>query len=243
MKVKHRILVGTALAACLLQARPPLDAQTERSGGETQKFMQQYQQLSAEKTALQAQLAQMKKDLDAAGAELATVKKERDAAKAHQGIPPTELAQANTAKETAEKSLEKSKQQVAEIVGKFREMAANLRDVEASRAQLDKELTERNGQIDKCADDNMQLFSIMNDVLDRYEHVGLFTKASASEPFTKITRTRIENVADEYRERAEQARVKQAKSTTAAPASGGAVPAVPTTQPAPSPTGAPAAPK
>ena len=38
-------------------------AQTQRSGGgEVQKFMQQYQQVAAEKTALQAQLAQMKKE-------------------------------------------------------------------------------------------------------------------------------------------------------------------------------------
>ena len=50
-------------------------AQAPRSGGggEAQKFMQQYQQIAAEKTALQAQLAQMKKDLDTAKADLAAV--------------------------------------------------------------------------------------------------------------------------------------------------------------------------
>jgi hypothetical protein len=39
--------------------------------------------------------------------------------------------------------------------------------------------------------------------------VGLFTKASADEPFTKITRIRIENLADEYRQRAQELRVKK----------------------------------
>jgi len=43
--------------------------------------------------------------------------------------------------------------------------------------------------------------------LDRYEHVGVFTKASTVEPFTRISRTRIGNIADEYRERALQLRV------------------------------------
>jgi chromosome segregation ATPase len=205
--MKQRLLACTLLAAGLFTAQ--LQAQVERSGGEAQKFMQQYQQVAAEKTALQAQLAQAKKDLDAANAELAAVKKERDAAKAHVGISPAALAQATTAKETAEKSLEKSKQQTAELIVKFREMAANLRDVETARAQLSKDLTDRNGALDKCALDNMQLYELTGDVLDRYEHVGIFTKVSADEPFTRITRTRLENLVDEYRERALQLRVKK----------------------------------
>jgi hypothetical protein len=36
----------------------------------------------------------------------------------------------------------------------------------------------------------------------------LFTKAAAVEPFTRITRTRIDNLVDEYRARAEELRAK-----------------------------------
>jgi chromosome segregation ATPase len=182
----------------------------ERSGGGGAQIMLQYQQIAAEKTALQAQLAQMKKDLDAAHAELATVQKERDAAKAHRGVPPAELAQATSAKEAAERSLEKSKQQITELVTRFREMAVNLRDTESARTQLGKELEARNSAFDRCVDDNMQLYEINGQILDRYEHVGLFTKASAEEPFTRLTRTRLENLVDEYRERARQLRLKKA---------------------------------
>ncbi len=211
MNIQHWFAAILLFALSLFQAQAPLHAQTQRSGGggEAQKFMQQYQQVAAEKTALQAQLAQMKKDLDAANAELATVKKERDAAKAHVGIAPATLTQATSAKEAAEKSLEKSKQQLAELVGRFREMAVNLREGEAARAKLGKDLAERNVAFDRCAEDNMQLYEISSQVLDRYEHVGFFTKASASEPFTRITRTRIENLVDEYRERAQELRVKK----------------------------------
>jgi hypothetical protein len=56
----------------------------------------------------------------------------------------------------------------------------------------------------------MQLYEINGEILDRYEHVGLFTKVSAAEPFTKITRTRIDNLVIEYRERAQELRVKKA---------------------------------
>ena len=207
MKSHH--LARAALAAWLIAECASVNAQVQRSGGgEAQKFMQQYQQLAAEKTALQAQVAQMKKDLDAAHAELAAVKKERDVAKAHTGVSPTAVAQAIGAKETALRNLEQSKQRMSELVARFRETATNLKDVEADRNTLRRELSERNSAFDKCAEDNLQLFELSSDILKRYEHVGMFTKVSAAEPFTRITRTRLENLVDEYRIKAQELRVK-----------------------------------
>jgi chromosome segregation ATPase len=200
-------MMGILFTTCW--AETPVHAQTQRSGGgEAQKFMQQYQQLAAEKTALQAQVAQMKKDLDASHAELAAVKKERDVAKAHTGVSPTAVAQAIGAKETDLRNLELSKQRMSELVARFRETAINLKDVEADRNTLRRELSERNSAFDKCAEDNLQLFELSSDILKRYEHVGMFTKVSAAEPFTRITRTRLENLVDEYRIKAQELRVK-----------------------------------
>jgi chromosome segregation ATPase len=209
--MKYQHLAGISLVASLLGVHAPLQAQVQRSGGgEGQKIMQQYQQVAAEKTALQAQVAQLKKDLDAANAELAAAKKERDAAKAHAGVPPAAVAQATSAKEAAERNFEQSKQRMTELVTRFRETATNLKDVEADRTKLRKDLADRTNAYDKCAEYNAQLYDINGEILDRYEHVGLFSKASATEPFTKITRTRIDNLALEYHERAQQLRIKKA---------------------------------
>jgi chromosome segregation ATPase len=210
----------------------PSFAQVQRSGGggEAQKLMQQYQQVAGEKTALQSQLAQAKKDLDAARTELAAVKKERDIAKAkaaHPGVSPAALAQATSGKAAAEHSLEQYKQRMNDLIGKFRETATNLKDIEADRTQLRKDLAERNTAYDKCAEDNAQLVQINNEVLDRYAHVGLFTKVSAAEPFTQITRNRMDNLVVEYRERAEQLRVKKTDATPAAAPAAAPSPASP----------------
>jgi len=203
---------STLTVLLALLATSAVHAQTERSGGEAQKFMQQYQQLAAEKTAMQGQMAQMKKDLDAAQAEVAAVKKERDALKAHAGGSAAAVTQVTASRDAAEKSLEQYKQRLAELVTRFREMATNLRDVEADRTQLHKTLDERDTAFDKCAENNQQLYELNLDILNRYEHVGLFTKVSSIEPFTRITRTRLDNLVVETRERAEALRVK--KSTT-----------------------------
>lgn len=210
-----RLASSLALCALGLAASAPSLAQVERSGGgELQKIMQQYQQVAAEKTALQAQVAEMKKDLDTAKSDLAAAKKERDALKVRAGgaaAAAAAVTQLTASKESADKNLELYKQRMNELVSRFRETASNLKEVEADRNKLHKDLDERNAAFDKCAENNLQLYEINTEVLDRYEHVGLFTKASAAEPFTQITRTRIENLVDEYRARALDNRTQKHK--------------------------------
>jgi len=207
----HASTARLVLAAAALISAVPVIAQTERSGGgQAQKFMQQYQQMAAEKTALQAQVTQMKKDLDTANAALAEMKKERDALKTRPiGPSPTVVAQLTSSKDAAEKNLEQYKQRMGELVARFRETATNLKDVEADRSKITRELGERNAAFDNCAENNLQLYEINGEILDRYNHVGLFTKVSAAEPFTKITRTRLDNLVVEYRARAEELRIKK----------------------------------
>ena len=204
----HRAI---AFLVPLLAAASPVLAQSQRSGGgEAQKFMQQYQQLSGEKTALQAQVEQMKKDLGKANADLAAMKKERDALKTHAvGPAPAVVAQLTASKDSAERNAEQLKQRMTELVARFRETAGNLKDVEADRSKLRSDLDMRNVAFDKCAENNQQLYEINGELLNRYAHVGLFTKVSATEPFTQITRTRIDNLVVETHARAEELRVKK----------------------------------
>ena len=190
-------------------------AQTQRSGGgnDAQKLMQQYQQVAAEKTALQAQVTQMKKDLDGANADLAAVRKERDALKQRSGVSAAaaaRVARANQSKDSVEKSLEQNKQHTAELVDRFKETIASLKGVESDRAILQRSYNTLQFQLDKCASDNVELYDISKTVLDRYDHVGLFTKVSSAEPFTRLTRTRIDNLVIEYSARADAARLKKA---------------------------------
>jgi chromosome segregation ATPase len=210
-KSKLAKCAGLAAACLTLTA----NAQTQRSGGgESQKIMQQYQQLAAEKSALQTQQAQLKKDLDAAQVELASTKKERDALKARAGGSAAQIAQlarAASDKVAAEKNLDQLKQKTTELIARFREMATNLKEVEADRARLQGDLKGSTAAFDKCAEDNLGLFEVNSEILDRYEHVGVFTKIGTADPFTKIARTRIENLVDEYRARAMELRsVKKA---------------------------------
>jgi DNA repair exonuclease SbcCD ATPase subunit len=203
--------VSTLSLLLALLSAPCAHAQTQRSG-DAQKFMQQYQQLAAEKTSLQAQVAQLKKDLDTAQTAAGALKKERDALKARaagSAGAAAQLAHANASKESAEKNLEQAKQRTNELITRFKETVGTLKGVESDRDQLRKDNEALGIAFDKCAENNLQLYEISNTVLDRYDHVGLFTRVGTAEPFTKITRTRIENLVDEYRARAQELRVKK----------------------------------
>jgi chaperonin cofactor prefoldin len=207
-----------ALLSCGLVS--PLLAQTARGGGESQRIMQQYQQLAAEKTALEAQVVALKHDLDAARTELGTVKKERDALKARSAAAGASVSALTAGKEAAEKSAAQSQERMNELVTHFRETANNLKQVETDREQLRGQLRERSAAFDQCAADNLSLYEINADLLMRYEHVGLFTRVSASEPFTRITRSRIENLVDGYRARALELRARSATSNAGEEAGG-----------------------
>jgi chromosome segregation ATPase len=210
---RHTLTMTMLVLSLFVNAKSVL-AQVERSGGGgvSQKILQEYQQLAAERTTLQAKIAQLQKDLDAAKAETAAMKRERDALKAQVGGAAGAVAQAVAGKQSAEQSLEQSKQRMTELVARFRETAVNLKEVEADRNAKTRELADRGAAFDQCAENNLQLYGISKEVLDRYEHVGLFTKVSAAEPFTRITRARMENLVDDYRARAQELRIKRQAS-------------------------------
>jgi chromosome segregation ATPase len=206
-----RHLLTVSIAILYVSGSAVLRAQVPRSGGgESQQMMQQYQQLAAERTQLKAQVAQLQKDLDASKAELASMKKARDALNAQFTGTSAAVTKAKAAQSSAEQTLEQFKQRTNELVNRFRDMAQTLKQTEVERAGLQKELSARNSAFDTCAQNNVELSAISTEVLDRYEHVGMFTRISASEPFTKITRARIDNLVDDYRARAEELKVKKA---------------------------------
>lgn len=67
--------------------------------------------------------------------------------------------------------------------------------------------------------DNRELFSIGTEILSRYEDFGLGRSLAAREPFTKLTRVRMQNIVQGYEDSLEQHRAKlPAEPAPAAPA-------------------------
>jgi predicted RNase H-like nuclease (RuvC/YqgF family) len=196
-------------------------AQTARSGGsggQNAQLVQQLQQLGSERTALQAEQAKLKKELE-------EVKKERDALKAGQATSSqraraeTEAALARGARdrEQSEKDLAQAKQRMQELVDKFRETATTLREVETDRATVKDAYAQQTRELEACVASNNALYDLNGEVLTKLEDQGFWSSLTKAEPFTKLKRVQLENLADGYRTRADDKKYVPGATPPAAP--------------------------
>jgi flagellar biosynthesis GTPase FlhF len=201
-------LATGVLVLAAVTCSTPLSAQTARSGGgnsgQNAQLVQQLQQLASERTSLQAEQAKLKKELD-------EVKKERDTLKAGQASggqrarAETEAALARSAREreSSEKELAQVKQRTQELIDKFRETAASLREVETDRATVKDAYAQQTHELQACVKSNNALYDLNDEVLTKFENQGFWSSMAKSEPFTKLKRTQLDNLIDGYRTRAD----------------------------------------
>lgn len=208
------ILVLVALGALCAGG---VDAQEARTGaGASTQLVQQLQQLGSQLTELQAQNTKLQSDLEG-------MRKERDALKAAQ---QTLERRAQTSEATAhqaqdgvaaqrdanDKEIAKWKNELEEVVQKFRDTAQTLQTVETDRDSLKQQLTTSDRRMNTCIDNNMALYKINGEVLDRLDHPSMWASLARVEPFTQIKRTQLDNIVVEYRQRADAQRVQDKPS-------------------------------
>jgi len=182
--------------------------------------MQQYQQLAVERTALQAEYSKLKKELEDSKKEQASLTQQLVALKVNANGKQSALLAVQALNASTTQTLEQTKAKIQELVARFREMAVTLRDTETDRNALKTELAAAHTEFDRCVERNYQLYEVNREILDRYEHQGVLSVLGRAEPFTRIKRSQIENLVDEYRTRAQELRLQKQPA-----AAGGAAPA------------------
>ena len=244
MRVSRPLLVLAAIGSALISAVAP--AQVQRSGGgggaANAQLMMQYQQADAERTQLKSENTKLKKDLDDLKKQFDAASKQVVASKAGVSRDAAQLAAAHAANDRSAKDLADSKGKMQELVGKFRETITQMRGIEAERSQLQQQLAQSKTAFDQCAERNYSLYQVDNEVLDRYAREGAFSHMASAEPFTRIKRTQIDNLVLEYKERAEELRMKKAQAASGGTrAASNSAPAPASPPPGAASSGAPAA--
>jgi chromosome segregation ATPase len=229
--VDDRWLIFVAALVGLLA--PAAHAQSARSGASSasSQIMQEYQRLAAERTEMTAENARLKKELEDSKAKLAATDKTQAALKARAGEAEAASARAAAANQSSEQALAKNKEALQKLLAKAREIAAQLATVEGERAKLQDQLVQASHQYDTCVDHNMRLFTVNDEVLDRYEHQSAFARAATIDSFTRLKRIQNENLVDEYRSRAEELRLQKENPTHSDAAPAGAPTAGSATEP------------
>jgi chromosome segregation ATPase len=210
------LLLTMVVAVLAAGTAPTAIAQTTRSGGQNAQLAAQMQQLMSERASLQAENARLKQELDetkkraeSGGSAEAALKQRAAAAEAN----ASRLASSNAA--TTE-SLARTRTQMDELVAKFRETAVTLKQVETERNELRTARDASDRALTTCRDHNAGLLNLNEEVLVRLENTGFWSKLAADEPFTRLKRTQLENLAGDYRVRAQELKEAQAKASDGA---------------------------
>lgn len=213
MKPRLHFLVVCALAGLL--SAPASIAQSERSGNDTARVMQQLQQVTAERTALQADKDRLQKEVDNLKAQLAPLQEERGALTRKAQVAEAAAARLAGSSEANSAAVERSRVQMQDLVTRFRETAQNLQDVEADRNAARGLLAAKDQELKVCIDRNAGLYSLNSEMLEQMEGRGFWSGVGEREPFTRLARTRLENLIDDYRYRVEELRLEKQKEQSA----------------------------
>lgn len=209
--MKHSIRFGLALSVVLAMTA---SAQTQRSGNDTARVMAQLQQLTAEKSQLSTENERLKKELEDLKAQLGKASSAQSAAEQR-----ARKLEGNTrdsaALQESNDALSKARAQTQELVGKFRETAQQLKDVESDRTEVRSQLTLRERELKTCVDRNAQLYIVTDEILGRMESRGSWQSLKDKEPFTQLSRTRLENLIEDYRYRVDELRIGTQPTTAA----------------------------
>lgn len=201
------------VAPAMLMLASVAMAQTERSGNADARVMQQLQQMSSERAALQAENAKLKEDLQRVQKELDKASSGRAALENRARFAEASASRGEASGQQAEEQLERTRAQMQELVTKFRETAQTLRDVETDRATAKSQLTAQQRELKVCIDRNAGLYNLNSEVLDRMENRGFWSTLSEREPFTKLKRVELENLIDDYKYRADELRLQKQAQT------------------------------
>src|SRR5215831_12244239 len=131
-----RYLLCISLAVALASPFANVNAQTQRTGDNNARAMQQLQQLTGERTQLKAENEKLKHELEELKKQLTT------ATSGHAALEQKlKAAEAGSARDAASnqqnsEAAEKLRGQMQELIGRFRETGQSLKEVEADRAAL-----------------------------------------------------------------------------------------------------------
>ncbi|EDY17415.1 hypothetical protein CfE428DRAFT_5101 [Chthoniobacter flavus Ellin428] len=79
---------------------------------------------------------------------------------------------------------------------------------ESQRAKLEDQTNQLNRRVADQQTKNAGMFKIANEILQRYEKFGLGDALTAREPFTGITRVKLQSLFEEYRDKIDDERIK-----------------------------------
>jgi len=198
------VLATVALTGVSTLTAEVAHAQESRGGGGINaQVIAQLQQLSAENASLKSDNEQLKQQLAAAQKERDALKKGAQSTDARMRASQAALARSTADDTSDQQRLAQGQAAMQQLIAKFRELVETLRKTEIDETTTQQGLAMRQQDLTVCTQRNQALYKLDDDVLTHFEGQGFLTRLASDEPFTRIERVRLENYADESRDKAQ----------------------------------------
>ena len=108
-----------------------------------------------------------------------------------------------------EKELTDTKEALAKWKVAFDQLTTDAKKSESERVRLAGENVLLQRKVEDRERKNLELWRLGNEILTRYEKFGLGDALAAREPFTGISRVKLENLVQDYKDKIDDQRVKK----------------------------------
>ncbi|MBX9965672.1 MAG: hypothetical protein K2Y35_21615 [Burkholderiales bacterium] len=139
-------------------------------------------------------IARERKRADDLQAEFDAAAKERTALQRDKDALTTRAADTESRLKTA----------LAELARTRDALAATEKDLAAARQVA----AQQSRSIRVCEDKNLKLYGVATELVVKYRHQGFWDSVKRKEPFTGLRQVEVEKLLEEYRDRADEARVE-----------------------------------
>jgi chromosome segregation ATPase len=116
-------------------------------------------------------------------------------------------------KDAQEKELGDTKESLTKWKGAYDQLQTAAKKSESERSRLAGEAIVLKRKVEDRERKNLELFRTANEILKRYERFGLGDALAAREPFTGITRVKLETLVQDYQDKIADNRVTSEETT------------------------------
>jgi hypothetical protein len=194
------VAVFTLTSFVISGAWAAADAEKEAKH-EMRKMQAQLSAAQKEKTDLATQLEELKKQLGDASSKSAALEKKS-------GGQKKQFAELTAKLQESDTNLQKMTQQESDTNTLLQQVQKEKELLKREKEQEQKRLS---GDIRLCEKKNTDLYRISTDLLEKYQSKGFFTALLQAEPFTQLEKVKFENLAQEYKEKIDAAKLASAQ--------------------------------
>ncbi len=204
----HRSTISIVIASLALalaapaQEASPVEAALKKMRESLRSTMLQLQTAQAESAALKVAQAELEEKNKKLAAEIESEKKKAQQAAKEASADRLEsektIIELNSQVAAKTKDVAAQKDVLAKWKDAYGKAVVIARDKENERAKITSKFIEAERKLADRERRNAELFKVGNEILDRYKKFSLGHALAAREPFTGITRVKLENLAQDY---------------------------------------------